>query len=89
MASKLMQIGCAFDWISPTWMFVQMARHRGSRRINIHADGAWHTMRALRRYGIKVLAQCQVLSAETVVILVSGAQYRYATQMLTKWQVLK
>lgn len=89
MASKLMQIGCAFDWISPTWMFIQMARHRPARRINIQADGAWHTMRALRSYGIKVLASCQVLSADTTVILVSAKQHRYAAQMLAKWQVLK
>jgi len=87
MLDKLVDIGCAFDWITPTIAFVQDFLHSPARDFGISPLAGWgrgDIKRLLNGSGVQVWGLMYNVSGDILMFTVPQAQAQWAYDLLQR-----
>jgi hypothetical protein len=87
MLDTLLNIGCAFDWITPTVAFVQDFFNGPASNFGIPANAGWDRKdikRLLTDHGVRVWGLMYNLSGEMLMFTVKKSQAKWAYYLLQR-----
>jgi len=87
MFDAILDFGCGFDWITPTWGFVQDFLNRPASHFGIPGNTVWgrrDLKRLLRRYGVKAWGLMYDSTGDLLMFAVPKSQARWAYYCLEK-----
>lgn len=87
MLDTLLNIGCAFDWITPTVAFVEDLFNGPASNFGIPANAGWDRKdikRLLTEHGVRVWGLMYNLSGEMLMFTVKKPQAKWAYYLLQR-----
>jgi hypothetical protein len=87
MFDMILDFGRGFDWITPTWAFVQDFLNRPASHFGIPANSVWgrrEIKRLLGRYGVRVWGLMYNSTGDLLMFAVPKSQARWAYHCLEK-----
>ncbi|MBE7554375.1 MAG: hypothetical protein HS126_25265 [Anaerolineales bacterium] len=87
MLDELLDLGCNFDWITPTFAFIQDWLNGPTADFGISAFGIWgrdDIRKLLTKHGIKVWGIMYNVSGDMIMFTVRKAQGKWAYYLLQR-----